>query len=232
MLSTQDSAAGRTYRRLRDEIVAGTLAPGAVLAEVEQSERLGVSRTPVREALRQLAADGLAERSGRGFTVTAVSPDALDHVYELRVALDTAGAALAARRGDPAPFRALVADFTRLHAEVAEHLAAGMPVGAPLQDALYELSNRLDAAVDDAAANPYLTDAQANLRVHAARLRRLAADDATRLAASALEHRLIASAIAEGDADLAVHATHVHLHNAQAQFRAALAATADEKETR
>ena len=57
-------AGDRAYRTLRTEILDGVLEPGTVLQEVEQSTRLGVSRTPVREALRQLAADGLVEASG------------------------------------------------------------------------------------------------------------------------------------------------------------------------
>ena len=49
------------YQSLRSDIMEGMLAPGSVIAEVEQSERLGVSRTPVREAISRLLAEGLAE---------------------------------------------------------------------------------------------------------------------------------------------------------------------------
>src|SRR5690625_6908313 len=67
-------ASDRAYLTLREEIIEGALAPGSVLGEGEQSARLGLSRTPLREALGRLVADGLAEQSPRrGIVVTAVS---------------------------------------------------------------------------------------------------------------------------------------------------------------
>ena len=100
-------ASDRAYRTLRTEILDGVLEPGTVLQEVEQSVRLGVSRTPVREALRQLAADGLVEANGRGTIVTAVSSDDIVSLYELREALEAKAAGLAAQRHDDAPFLAI-----------------------------------------------------------------------------------------------------------------------------
>ena len=61
------------YRQLREQIVAGAYRPGDRLPEVSLSTALGVSRTPVREALRRLESDGLVQASGRGVTVTAMS---------------------------------------------------------------------------------------------------------------------------------------------------------------
>ncbi len=82
------------------------------------------------------------------------------------------------------------------------------------RDAYYALIARFDADLDAAVANDYLTSALRTVRTHLVRVRRLARDNPARLAASVAEHRLIAAAIAAGDADLAAHATHVHLHNA------------------
>src|SRR5699024_10255537 len=88
-------ASDRAYARLREEIIDGALEPGTVLGEVEQSARLGISRTPLREALARLVADGLAETSrGRGLLVTAVSLAEAPRLFDLRIALET----LAARR--------------------------------------------------------------------------------------------------------------------------------------
>ena len=82
-------ASDKAYQTLLDEIVEGSLAPGTVLAEVEQAARLGVSRTPLREALAHLRKDGLVEPlAGRGLIVTAISIDDIVELYELRQPLE------------------------------------------------------------------------------------------------------------------------------------------------
>ncbi|MEH3088563.1 MAG: GntR family transcriptional regulator [Microbacterium arborescens] len=198
-------AGERAYATLLHEIQDGALAPGTVLAEVEQATRLGVSRTPLREALRRLAADGLVRQASPRVTVVAgIDADDIRSLFDVRRALEETGARLAADRGDRAVFAELAAAFAR----TADDAATADP------DAYYALIARFDAALDVAAANDYLTSALKIVRTHLVRVRRLARDNPARLSASIGEHRLIASAIASGDADLAAHATHVHLHNA------------------
>jgi len=197
-------ASDRAYATLLDEIQDGALPPGAVLGEVEQAARLGVSRTPLREALGRLAADGLvAQQSPRVTVVTAIDADDIREIFEVRRALEESAARLAAERGDAAAFR----DLARGFADVDLVGAAGL-------DAYYDLIGRFDRQLDESVANDYLTAALRTVRTHLVRVRRLARDNPDRLAASVAEHRLIASAIAARDADLAAHATHVHLHNA------------------
>ncbi|PZR52066.1 GntR family transcriptional regulator [Xylanimonas oleitrophica] len=213
-------ASERAYRALRDEIVRWELAPGTVLAEVELAARLGMSRTPVREALARLVSDGLAVAvGGRGLAVAPMDLDQVRDVYEVRQALETHAARLAARRGDPGVFAAL-----------ADELAATTTSADadPGHVAYYDLVARLDAAVDAAAGNPYLAAALAPVRTHLARIRRAAQHDPARLAAAAVEHRTIAAAIAAGDADLAAHATHVHLHHSLQHAVANVARTTQE----
>ena len=78
-------ASERAYEALRRDILNWDLPPGSVLAEVELSERLGVSRTPVREAVAKLVADGLADaQRGRGTVVSDVSLDDLADMFVLR----------------------------------------------------------------------------------------------------------------------------------------------------
>jgi len=195
-------AGERAYQTLLDEIQSGALTAGTVLGEVEQAARLGVSRTPLREALGRLAADGLVvQASPRVTVVSEIDADDIRELFELRRALEESAARLAARRGRPEAFAVLADEFAGIDT-----------VRAP--DEYYALIARFDAAVDAAVANDYLTNALRNIRTHLVRVRRLARDKPGRLAASAGEHRLIAAAIATGDADLAAHATHVHLHNA------------------
>jgi DNA-binding GntR family transcriptional regulator len=198
-------ASDRAYAALREDIVEWRLAPGTVLQEVEQSERLGVSRTPVREALARLTADGLvAAQGGRGLVVTAVSLESVEQLFDLRRALEQESARAAARNRDAAVFLDL-RDRFRAAADLLDD-------GDPTHARYYDLADQLDRAIDDAAANPYLVAALRNLRPHLARLRRVSRDDPDRLRAAAQEHLLIVEAIVDGDADLAASATRVHLH--------------------
>ncbi len=96
-------AAEEAQAALRAAILGGEIEPGARLGEVELAEQLGVSRTPVREALRRLAADGLVEvLPNRGARVAQWTPEDLDEIYELRALLESHGAARAAVRIDAA----------------------------------------------------------------------------------------------------------------------------------
>lgn len=207
-------ASDRAYEALRDDIVQWRLRPGTLLAEVEQAGRLGVSRTPLREALGRLTAEGLTTSAGgRGVVVTGISLADIDELFELRETLEGKAAALAAERGSPEMFRTLEAEFRN-----APSLVAG---SAPALGDYYLLVDRLDAAIDAAAANTYLVQAVQSLRVHLVRIRRLAADNAERLAAAAAEHATIAGAIAAGNPHLARAATTLHLHHSLTYIKAA-----------
>jgi len=202
-------ASERAYQTLRTEILDWSLPPGAGLGEVEQAERLGISRTPVREALSRLVADGLAEQAtGRGAVVADLSLEQADQLFDLRIALESLLARRAAQRADPETAASLAA--------LAERFTSAAPAlreGADPTE-YYAMTSELDASLDAAADNPYLVSTLRTLRLHLARLRRLAANDPDRLATSAEEHADIASAVADGAADLAEATTRVHLHHA------------------
>lgn len=197
-------ASDRAYEVLRTEIVEWRLRPGAVLGEVEQAERLGVSRTPLREALARLVADGLAvQQRGRGAVVSDVSLEHIDDLFALRRALEIESARIAARQSNPDEFAALRARF----------LEAGRRTGPESREAFYQLAAELDSCIDAAVSNPYISQALRSLRVHLARVRRLAQDDPERLAVSALEHAAIAEGIAARNPEIAAAATQLHLHH-------------------
>lgn len=206
-------ASDRAYAILLDEIQSGVLAPGAVLGEVEQAARLGVSRTPLREAVARLAAQGLVEQqSPRVTVVSGIDADDIRDLFELRRALEESAARLAAERGDTAEFATLAEEFARVDLD-----------GDAGRDDYYALIARFDRALDAAVDNDYLTSALGTTRTHLVRVRRMARDNPARLAESVAEHRVIASALAARDGDLAAHATHVHLHNALASILESLA---------
>ncbi len=213
------TAADRAFEALRVAIVEGELPPGAPLTEVEQASRLGVSRTPVREAFARLIAAGLAtERGPRSLIVSHIEPDDVTALFELRAALDEQAARLAARRvGADHQASALFAELALQFAQVD---AAALAADDPQRHGYYALVAEFDAALDESlSSSPYLAAAIASTRVHLARVRRLARDDDDRLARSAAEHGAIARAIADGDPERAAAATRLHLHEALTSIR-------------
>lgn len=207
------------YTTLREEILSGELNAGAVLAEVEQARRLGVSRTPIREALSRLAADGLATQSpGRGTVVSGVSAEDVDQLFELRLPLETQAARLAAQRADRDTFLTLAEKFAQAESglDAQEH---------------YKLAGLMDEAIDGAVDNSYLTAALTTMRLHLLRARRLSQFKPGRLADSAGEHRRICLAIASGDPELAAAAVTYHLRQSLRYIASAALADSEHTET-
>lgn len=212
-------ASDRAYDTLRQEILDGVLTPGTLLGEVEQAERLGLSRTPLREALSRLIADGLAGQTrGRGTVVSSISAADVDLLFELRLPLEVQSARLAAERGDPARFTALADRFTAAERTLRARQRERDPAQA--DEHYYALTEELDEAVSEAVANPYLSLALRSMRAHLVRARRLSQHAPERLAASAREHREVCTAIASGDPDTAGAAMLIHLRRSLAYITA------------
>jgi DNA-binding GntR family transcriptional regulator len=128
----------RALDTIRSRILDQQYPPGSLLSENQLAEELGISRTPIREALRELAAGGLVRiLPQRGVEVSEPSVQDIVEVYQLREQLECFAARLAAEHLTPADARSLAAD----HAEALAHVAAGR-----LQDA-YEASVRLHAQI-------------------------------------------------------------------------------------
>ena len=179
----------RAYQRLLAAITDWTLMPGAPLAEVELSQRLAVSRTPLREALGRLRREGLVEQeAGQSARVAPVSVERTVALFQAREALETYALRLAARASDREEFRDLSRAFASLAAQAA-----------PAPDAIYALSRRFDEAVTRTAGNAQIIALLGELYVQLARLRRLSADNPDRLRATARQHADIADAVYRGD---------------------------------
>jgi DNA-binding GntR family transcriptional regulator len=150
--------------RLRALIVEGRLAPGARLTERELAERLAVSRTPLREALKLLTAEGLVEHQpNRGALVASLAPADVGHSFEVLAALEgLAGELACARIGEPE-----IAELRALHFEMrAQHARGDLP-------AYYRLNAQIHRAINRAAANPVLAESfdRLNARLQALRFR-------------------------------------------------------------
>ncbi|ATE54328.1 GntR family transcriptional regulator [Actinosynnema pretiosum] len=110
------------YRTLREEIDDGLVTPGAPLVEDEIAQRLGVSRTPVRESIQRLAADGLVVSRRRRWVVRSFTPEEVTDIYEVRAALESHAARLAALRATPEQLAAIEAQRPLMTGESREVL--------------------------------------------------------------------------------------------------------------
>ncbi|MGX1049502.1 DNA-binding GntR family transcriptional regulator [Bradyrhizobium japonicum] len=142
--------------QLADEIVRGTLAPGAPLDETDIARRFSVSRTPVREALRQLVASGLVEsRAHRGAVVAQPSVERLKSMFEAMAELEALCAGLAAERMSAAERHGLEA----IHEELRVLSYAGNP------DRFHEVNERFHNAIYAGSQNGYIAEITLATRV-------------------------------------------------------------------
>lgn len=224
--SPEPSKADLVYRQLKGEIESGTLPPGAPLAELGLVERTGASRTPVREAIRRLAAEGLADLVPRqGARVSRVSPRSVRDLFDFRMLLEPEAMrqATASVAADPALHRTL----TRMRSEF-QRLRQRFPSPAR-SAAFYALADRFDWLVIEATANEHLRRTIAELRPHTARLRNLSHTDPGRIEVSVVEHLRMVDAMLAGNADGSAAACADHLaQSVRTIFRALTSGTDDD----
>jgi len=202
------SKADLVHRRLKEEIELGELAPGTPLSELWLVERTGASRTPVREALRRLAAEGLVDLVPRqGARVSTVSLQSVRDLFDFRSLLEPAAIrqATEAAAADPGlrrAFAALRTEFTRLQRRAPSQARSR---------AFYDAADRFDWAIIGATRSEHLRRTIAELRPHTARLRNLSHIDPQRVEVSVVEHLRMCDALLAGDADGAATAIAEHL---------------------
>ena len=196
-----ETLAATLHRALEAEIAKGTLAPGTRLDEQEMAGRFGVSRTPVREAFRLLAANDLVELRGRqGATVRAIGVHTLIEMFQVMGALEGACARLAGRRMN-AVRRAGIED---IHARLV--MAAEEDV-----DAFYDVNQMFHEAIYDASCNAFLAGETRRLRNRVAAYRRRVTVMPNRIADTLREHEAVMAAMFAQDADGAEAAMRAHV---------------------
>jgi DNA-binding GntR family transcriptional regulator len=189
-------------RQLADEIVRGALAPGSPLDETEIAQRFAVSRTPVREALRQLAASGLVEaRPHHGAVVARPSIERLTGMFEAMAELEALCAGFAAERMSPRERHAL----EEIHRELRVLSHEGHP------DRFHEINERFHNAIYDGAHNSYIAEVTRATRTRVQPFRRAQFRNLGRLAKSQAEHDRIVVAILRGDRAGAASAMRGHI---------------------
>jgi DNA-binding GntR family transcriptional regulator len=193
----------RVARAVREQIVDGTREPGSRLVERDLAAELGVSRIPVRDALRLLVAEGLVTPRPRSWAVVREFTDAdVAHLQEVREATDPLHFRLAAERHTPQQLAAMTEAWERETAAAGRNDAPGARRAAA----------DFHEAVVRAAGNPVLAELHA---VTASRVRWLLAQHSD-LAGIAAEHRALLDAVRDGDADAAARLAREHLRTSRA----------------
>jgi len=208
------SFADRAYYAIRELIVTLELPPGAVVREPELTERLGIGRTPVREALRRLAQERLIEVfPRRGMFVTKVDVRDLARLCEVRAALEPEAARLAAER-------ATQDDLDELRALIGE-LAA---VRRRDPRALIDLDERIHRAIYHASHNPFLVETLEEYYAHALRIWMVALAR-TDLGTAVGGHREVLEAVVAGNATRAARLMREHVESFEDAVRDVLLAS-------
>lgn len=201
------------YESLRDGIVDGGHAVGVTLREMEIATRLGVSKTPVREAFAKLATEGLVRLVPyRGAVVTDYSPDDLDAISGVRQLIEGACASRAA------------AIRTAEHIVTMQQILDRSEQALERDDTNSVLTDFLafDEVLYSFTANRWFEELIEMLRAHQSRILRLTVRIPGRMAESADQHRAILRAIIEQDEEAAELLTRQHVASVMAAHRATL----------
>lgn len=205
--------------QIRAWILKGRLKPGERLHQDQLAVALGVSRMPVREAIRQLAAEGLVQLfPHRGAFVSSLDPDEIRELYEVRAALEGLAISHAVGRVTPEV-------VARLH-EILRRLLEAAAAGD--DEATIELDRNLHDALIAPAQMPYLRELIEQARRRSEAFRRAHTYIIPGQSASSnKEHAEIIAAVEQGDVERSVRLIHEHLHNAATHLIIYLSAWSD-----
>lgn len=202
----------KAYVGLRTLICTGELAPGDCLSEPELQETLGVGRTPIREAIRALAAEHLIEVfPRRGTFVAGVDPRNLRAMSEVRAQLEPMAARLAAvRRSD--------ADLIQFRGALAQLAELEQGDLREQERALIDLDSQIHQLIYRATQNAYLANDLDRYYIHSLRIWNLGLGRVGHLRQAVLEHKELLDAIIQGDSDRAFNVMSKHVTEFEAEI--------------
>lgn len=191
---------------LREAIANGVLQPGERLMEIQLAEELGVSRTPVREAIRKLELEGFViMMPRRGTYVADLSMKDINEVFEIRTSLEVLAAGLAAERITAEELEQL----ERILVQIGEYIEAGD------LDKIVENDSEFHDILYRASRNNRLVGIINNLREQMLRFRTTSMAHPGRLKNTLEEHRRLVEAISQSNGELAQQMAHEHMENAE-----------------
>lgn len=190
--------------RLSDMIFAGELVPGARVPEKQLCQRFGISRTPLREALKVLAADGLITLlPNRGARVTKLTPEDAEELFPVMGALEALSGELACARATDAD----IAEVKALHYQMALHHTRGE------RDEYFRCNQAIHHKIMEMAGNTTLAQVHDGLAGRIRRVRYLANSSRTRWDAAMAEHERILAALEARDGQALAALLKAHLMN-------------------
>lgn len=198
------SLADQVFERLEDDILTGKYQRGATLTENHLSEDMGVSRTPIREAIRRLEQERLIENSKKGIVILGITPEDIRDIYEIRLRIEGLAAASAAKSKDKEKLAELkeALDLQEYYVTKEE------------PDRIKHMDSRFHELLYRLSGSAVLYDTLLPLHKKVQKFRQVSVENADRAVKSLSEHRRIFEFIAAHDADGAATAMMEHVKNA------------------
>ncbi len=206
------SIADQIFEQLERDILSGKYARGELLTELRLSEELGVSRTPIREAIRRLEQENILEEAGRGVTVVGISQEDMLDMYEIRIRIEGLAAEWAAERISDEELSRM-RDTVELQRYYTEK-----PDGNH-SDQIKNLDSQFHEQVYRACGSRALTDTLLNLHKKMTKFRMASVSKHSRALQSVQEHEAVLAALSAHDGKAANEAMTRHVMNARDRMR-------------
>lgn len=199
------SLATQVFEKLEEDIITGVYPRGEILTELKLVEQLGVSRTPIREALRRLEQERLIAESGKGSVVLGITMEDLIDLMDVRQRIEGLAAYHATK------------NLTDASREELQHISELQDFYFAKQDIenLRKMDDKFHNAIYHLTNRPVLRDTLVPLHRKSQRYRKISIEDKSRLSESIKEHKAICNAILSGDADLAAELITAHIQRAK-----------------
>lgn len=198
------SLADQVFEHLEKDILSGNYQRGDILTETKLSQELGVSRTPIREALRRLEQEHIIAESGKGCIVIGITDKDLKDIYEIRTALECLASAKAAKNRTEEQLSELkeALDLQEFYLKKGD------------AEQIKKMDNRFHNTIYSLSGSTVFCDTLIPLHKKIQKYRRASVENRSRAVESVKEHRKIYEAIAAGDIDAAQKYTTEHIRNA------------------